>query len=49
VSNRVDAAVHDMKVTPGDPSLDTRIAQAELDQLPASDHAMLAFRQPRNA
>ncbi len=49
VSNRVDTTVHDMKVTPGNPSLDLSIAQTELDQLSAGDHTMLVFGQPRNA
>jgi hypothetical protein len=31
VSNRIDAAVHNMKVATVDPALDSRIAQTELD------------------
>jgi hypothetical protein len=48
VSNRVDAAVHNMKVASLDPPLDLSIAQTELDQLTTCDHAVLAFGQPRN-
>ncbi|HET7485702.1 MAG TPA: hypothetical protein VFJ64_10055 [Solirubrobacterales bacterium] len=49
VPNHIDTAVHDVESALSDPPLDLSIAQAEFDQLPASDHAMLCLGEPRNA
>jgi hypothetical protein len=48
VSNHVDATVHEVEVPPVDPALDSGIGQTELNKLPASDQAMLAFGQHGN-